>query len=146
MKKIELNKENVYTLVDDDVFALIGHYKWYLHRGGYCYRNFWNRETKKYYIVYLHRFVMNAKHGEEIDHIDRNKLNNRRCNLRFSNRYEQMRNAKYKVGVSGYTGVTWHTQNGYWTAKIRIHGKRIHLGCFKDPKNASDVYQKALLI
>ena len=146
MKKIKINKDGVSTLVDNDIFVRVTNYKWHLHSGGYCCRNFWNKKTKKYSIVYLHRFVMNAKKGEEIDHINRNKLDNRRCNLRFSNRYEQMRNAKYKVGMSGYTGVTWHNQNNYWTAKIRIRGKRVHLGCFNNPKEASDVYKKALSI
>ena len=141
MKRIKLNNGE-YTLVDNDVFELIGHLKWYIHTHGYVTRVFWNTETKKYYTVYLHRYVMGAKKGQEIDHINQRKLDNRKENLRFCNRSQNMHNVNYKR--SSHLGVTYNKVGRHWVSKIRINGTRMHLGCFKYKKEGMKAYQLAL--
>lgn len=92
-------------------------------------------------IISLHRLIMKAKDKQEIDHINRNKLDNRKENLRFSSRILNMRNFIYTPGLSGFLGVSKHGKR--WVARIRKNGKRIHLGCFDFPRQAALAYQKA---
>lgn len=125
-------------LVDDEDKHFLDEYKWFIKDNGYVGALVNNKG------IYIHRLIMKAKKGQEIDHVNRNKLNNCKSNLRFSNRSLNMHNAVYKKGISGYIGVVWHTQNNYWVAKIRLgNGIRKHLGCFDDSKEAYLIYKEA---
>ena len=72
----------------------------------------------------------------EIDHINRNSLDNRISNLRVATRTEQNLNRDCVINAKGYS---WH--NGKWMAQIKINGKRIHLGYFEKEEDASLAYQ-----
>ena len=75
-----------------------------------------------------------------VDHIDNDKTNDRLYNLQIiTHRQNISKDAKNK---SGYTGVVRSGKN--WVAKININNKRIHLGTFKSPQEASQAYQKEL--
>jgi hypothetical protein len=71
--------------------------------------------------VSLSRFVMNAKEGEIIDHINRNPLDNRRKNLRIVNKRQNNLNKKCRNG-SGFIGVSIKNRNGrkYCSAKFQL--------------------------
>jgi hypothetical protein len=63
----------------------------------------------------------------EIDHIDRNRDNNRIANLRLSNRTEQLHNTGVRTdNSSGYKGISW--ESGRFRTYINIGGTRVHLG------------------
>lgn len=101
----------------------------------------------KYYMV--HRLVWLWVHGVlptgEIDHINRNPVDNRLSNLRAVSRSENQQNRKlHDNNSSGFTGV--HKQKTMWTARIGFEGKRIFLGRFSSPELASQAYQAAKLI
>jgi hypothetical protein len=92
----------------------------------------------------IHRLIFLYHKGylpKEIDHIDRNPLNNKIENLREATRSENMRNTKLmSTNQSGYRGVCWHTPMQKWRAQISFQGKKIHLGYFNTPKEAYVAY------
>ena len=68
-----------------------------------------------------------------IDHIDHDTTNNRFDNLREADDTDNARNkTKYKSNKSGVTGVNWNERDQRWLAYIRVSGKRIHGGYFKE--------------
>jgi len=84
---------------------------------------------------YTHRLIWLYHNGyfpeNEIDHIDRNPLNNRIENLREVTRQCNMRNVKIaKNNRSSVTGVSWTKRIKKWHAQIMINKKQIHLGNF----------------
>ena len=87
---------------------------------------------------------MNAKpaDGKYIDHIDRNKLNNQKSNLRFCNQSINIHNSKmYSNNTSGIRGVTWHKKQERWYARAWVNQKLIYLGKYADKQGAIDARQ-----
>ena len=79
------------------------------------------------------------------DHIDNDKLNNRLENLQIITQRENVvRGKSTKGGSSSFIGVTWHSRDKKWQARISINGKLKHLGSFTYEKAASDAYQLEL--
>jgi hypothetical protein len=80
----------------------------------------------------------------EIDHIDRNKDNNRILNLRVVTRKQNMENTgKRKDNSSGYKGVSWEPRNQMWKSQIQHNKVKIHLGFHSSPEAASKAYLEA---
>ncbi len=75
--------------------------------------------------------------NSDVDHIDRNALNNKISNLRLATRTENARNQKLaKSNISGKTGVHWHKTAKRWIAGIKINYKYKHLGRFVKKEDA----------
>lgn len=92
----------------------------------------------------LHRLVMNAKEGEHVDHINGDKLDCRRENLRLCTHGENSRNRRMsKANASGRKGVHWRRRVGKWRAQIMLNGKHIHLGDFHCREEAAAAYDRA---
>lgn len=107
--------------------------------GGYLYIKY--NESK---YVSFSRLLMEFPAGLEVDHINKNKLDNRKENLRSCKRSENLRN----IGVrsdskSGYKGVYWDSSLKLWRAAISIEGRRYKLGTFSSPEQAALRYNKA---
>jgi len=78
----------------------------------------------------------------QVDHIDHNKANNRIDNLQLlSNRNNVIKMFSTKKRSSQYPGVSWHKQNNYWTARIKVGKVYKHLGVFQDELEAAKAYQ-----
>lgn len=91
----------------------------------------------------LHRFILNAKQGDIVDHIDGDGLNNTRKNLRLVTASQNGANRrKFKNKTSIYKGVH-KRENGKWRAAIRLRGKLTNLGTFNDEIDAAKAYNKA---
>ena len=91
----------------------------------------------------LHRLLMSPQDNEVVDHINRNRADNRKSNLRICSQSENMKNVSLrKNNKSGYTGVM-QTSDGRWGVTITVDGKRINLGTFKDIKRAAKVRRRA---
>jgi len=92
----------------------------------------------------MHRLIMPAPEGFEVDHIDGDGLNNRKSNLRIATREQNRRNVALRPdNTSGYKGVTFDKETGKWRAVIRVDGKQKKLGRFATPDQAHDAYAKA---
>jgi hypothetical protein len=124
-------------LVDDGDSYLLS-MKWSITREGYARLTVpLNGER------FIHRIIAGAQPGEEVDHIDRNTLNNKRSNLRIATRQQQGFNrGLFKNNTTGYKGVSFH--RGKWQASIRVNGILEYLGRFTTPEKASEAYQKRL--
>ena len=91
----------------------------------------------------MHRLLMNEPAGFDIDHIDHNKLNNQKNNLRIVTRSQNMMNRlKGKNCSSIYKGVCWKGEINKWSVQIMIDNKYIHIGVFKIEEEAALAYNK----
>lgn len=95
-----------------------------------------------------HRLAYLYVYGEwpvgDLDHIDRNKLNNRISNLRLASKCENQQNrAIHKNNKSGFKGVFWHKRSGKWVARIGANGKQYHIGTFDAAEVAYKAYCEA---
>lgn len=77
----------------------------------------------------LHRYLMKPKKGMTVDHLNRNPLDNRRCNLRICTQFEN--NQNQKANTSGKVGVSYSKTDKKYVAYIRVNRKQIRLGAFK---------------
>jgi len=92
-----------------------------------------------YNLGLLHRELLKEqlKDGFEVDHINKNRVDNRKSNLRVVTRQQNMYNkSKYKTNTSGYAGIKWNKRLDKWQAQITHNKKRIHLGVFDDLQEA----------
>lgn len=96
--------------------------------------------------TYLHRLLLAAEPGQQVDHRNRNGLDNRRCNLRLCTRSQNLANQQPQINnSSGYRGVSLHDNNGTnpWRARLCVEGKAYHLGYFADAWEAAQAYNAA---
>lgn len=111
------------TLVDDSLYDWLNQWAWTTNQNGYVLRliELDDRETRKRRIVLMHKLVAGAPQDIDVDHKDRNKLNNQFHNLRMATRAQNMMNARGKNGSSKYRGVDFHAQSGKWRMRFS-HG------------------------
>jgi hypothetical protein len=93
----------------------------------------------------MHRLIMGAEPGQEIDHINGNGLDNRKENLRVATRKENQQNRHITWGNSTYKGVYWEKQKNKWRARIFVSGKCVHLGFFLTEKEAAVAYNQGAI-
>lgn len=87
----------------------------------------------------MHRVILSdiLSSSDCVDHIDRNRLNNRRSNLRLSCRQQNAHNKSvYKTNTSGYPGVKWNPKLQKWQVQITRNKKRTHLGVYDELQEA----------
>lgn len=152
MKYIELTKGKK-TLVDDEDYEFINQHKWHLSSHGYAVRTTktpsvaGKRHGK---MIGMHRVILNTPSDMVVDHINGNKLDNRKSNLRNCTQAQNCQNQGLRRNnTSGYKGVHFHKQRiNKWQARLHFtdeNGKRKvkHLGFFDDPKEAGTAYNQA---
>jgi len=142
MSKIMLLSNGEAVLVDNDDFEFLNHWKWKKHRQGYACRT--GYIDGKYKLLLMHRIINQTPSHLEVDHINRNKLDNRKINLRAVNRSENEINKDLCCrNTSGYKGVTWDKSREKWSAKIKHDGTFYNLGRFDTAKEAAIAYNSA---
>jgi hypothetical protein len=113
-------------------------------RGFYAARS--NCSTDRKRTILMHREVMGASPGTQVDHVNGDTLDNRRGNLRLATRGENQRNrGKTRNNKSGFKGVNWRKAEKKWHARIALNGKDHHLGYFSDRIEASLTYDAAAI-
>ena len=128
--KIPLSKSK-FALVDQrDVNNLLAMGKWTLHSEGYAYR--WDRSSKPNKCLLMHRVIMDTPKGMDTDHINGNKLDNRRHNLRIVSRSANSLNRK-TMGIE---------ESRHWSGyivRIIADGTRVYVGRFKNKEEAMHI-------
>ncbi len=134
MKEVKLVGTDKVTLVDDDDYEAVMRHTWCL-RGPYalCQESFWDKRTN----VLLHRYIMRAFPKEIVDHINFNKLDNRKENLRIvdssMNNFHRLPN---KRNSSGYKNINWYKEGKKWRVAIKKDYKLYHVGYFPNLEDA----------
>ena len=134
---------DTFTIVDEVDLPRLQDKVWRLHPGGYAVRDVNGGKTKT--LQYLHHLVLPPKGGLVIDHINGQRLDNRRSNLRLVTVSENNANSVDRPRRSGYRGVYWHGQANKWVAQISVHGTLQHLGLFTDAHEAARAYDRAAI-
>lgn len=151
---------NLVTQIDDADYFYVNQCSWRFHkpskqRLGYaaCFYSDYSSGHCVQRFLFLHRFIL-ALNGVTIgdklvvDHCDGNPLNNQKSNLRLVTQGENARNRiRHKNNRSGFRGVYHHSSGGKlkkaWRVEITVNGKRIQLGYFATPEEASHAYDEA---
>ena len=130
-KEISLSK-NKKTIVDDDMFDYLNQWKWFYSDGGYAIRHKYIN-TKTSQIVRMHRLINKTPEGMMTDHINGNKLDNRKENLRTADKQLNAVNSKIRNNnKSGIKGCYFDKNAKKWRVQIKVLYKTIHLGYFND--------------
>lgn len=138
MKEIKLTKGKI-AIVDDEDFEWISQFRWHYMNAGYAARREWNKNDKTSTIVLMHRKILNTPVGMDTDHINGNRLDNRKINLRICTRSQNNLNKiREKRNKSGYKGVVWIPEKKLW--KVHVAGR--YVGKFKNIIDAAMAYDK----
>lgn len=155
MRQLSLNAECT-VLIDDEDYEKVKDYHWYYHKRwgrkhgmGYVQRVKKLSNGKRVTIM-LHNQIMGVEPGGNlfVDHISRDTLDNRRCNLRLATAAQNAANRQYCSSL-GYKGVSLRTYKGKrissvrYVARIKIKQKYIDLGSYKTALAAAQAYNEA---
>lgn len=126
------------ALVDvEDYDRVVRYGKWSYHSEGYAFY-----QTPRISRVYMHRLILGLTRGDGlfVDHINGNKLDNRRANLRLLSKARNTYNQRElnERGTSRYRGVLWDKHRSMWRAETRVDGKPHYLGRFSTEQHAYD--------
>ena len=111
------------ALIDLEDVDKVKDHKWRMLKNGYVSTQI----NKK--IIYLHRLIMDCPEDMNVDHINHNKLNNKKYNLRICTIQENNRNHRlHKSNTSGINGVSWNNTSDCWCSFISVDNKTVYLG------------------
>jgi len=140
MIEIKLRNSPLKAIIDADDFDVVSKHKWTLQSGGYV-RTFVGKN-----VLYLHRLVMGANGNLEIDHINRNKIDCRKQNLRFATRTQNSANKDCNKGNPiKVKGVRWDKTRNKYLARIGYNGITKNLGRYDNLIDASRAYDEAAI-
>ncbi len=149
MKQIELTQGKV-ALVDDKDFERLSQWKW--HTANYKTKRLsYARRTCPSVngarpVVLMHRQILNAPKGSEVDHINHNGLDNRQENLRLcSNSQNHQNTLKSAKNTSGYKGVSKHSKANKWVSQIYVKRQVVYLGYYDSIIDAAIAYDEAAI-
>ena len=150
IRLIPLGRSGKHAIVDaQDFEALTSLACWHVNSQGYARRSFTRAmrcgEVKLPFL--MHRIVMGALGEQEVDHVNGNRLDNPRCNLRFATYAQNRMNIPKFHGkfASRFKGVTWHKQHQKWYACISINKTSKFLGLFAQEEDAARAYDIAAI-
>ncbi len=144
MKEIKLTRGCV-ALVDDEDYAELSRHKWYVNvsrRSKYAHRQFRDHGDGTKYgkrvLVLMHRQVMRAPKGKNVDHINGDGLDNRKENLRLCTQSQNLQNQnRYRPGWKGV-----YPKGRRWGMQIAANGESHSLNGFCDSRSAAKAYDK----
>jgi len=129
-------------LIDTDDYEIVKDYTWWIGAKGYAVTDV--RQGDRYKRILMHRLIMEPRANMEIDHINHNKIDNRRSNLRECTTKENVRYARTRSdNISGVTGVGFTKRENRWRARIFVDGKEKGLGYYKNKEDAIKARLKA---
>ena len=132
--EVRLSNEHV-AYVDPDDYDKVKGFSWSEHvKGGAVAYN-----PSQGANVYMHHLILPKKEGFVIDHINRNSLDNRQCNLRYATRSQNGANGVWNE--ARYKGVTRHGKG--FKAQITVNYKNVVIGTFPTEEEAARAYDEA---
>lgn len=146
MKYIELT-QGKRAKVDDEDFEELSKYKWYYKDakgGGYAVRNSDYIKGQPRTTIRMQRQILGTPEGFETDHINGDKLDNRRSNLRIVTKSQNQWNRKKQKGSSQFKGVSLNKQTGKYHVSLQMNGKKIWLGYYASEVEAGKAYEDGI--
>lgn len=137
------NAAGHHLVVDRIDAERVGAHTWRVDSGDRTFKFYTSIGGRK---VYLSRFILGAKPGELVDHINGDRLDNRRANLRLASHLENSRNRRKSdlATTSRFKGVCKNTRGRrLWKSAIRANGKVISIGKFDCEEAAARAYDEA---
>lgn len=132
MKQIKLSRGE-FALVDDEDFEELNQHKWSVDSQGYVQRR--GKAGDPCGTVRMHRQLMGHPRGD-VDHVNLDRLDHRRCNLRLATRSQNMANGRRRANnTSGYIGVKRYGRK--WIAQIIKDYRGYHVGIYATPEEAA---------
>lgn len=92
-------------------------------------------------VQYLHRLILAAPNGFDVDHVNGDRLDNRRSNLRVATRSQNLANRGQRVGKR-FKGTSWRKDVAKWAAYGSVQNKTVALGCFFSEEDAAAAYDR----
>ena len=133
-----LKGEEFYFDLED--YEKIKGYSWFRDGDKYIVYSSWKDRT----YFYLHKIIMNATKEEIVDHINRNKVDCRKNNLRKCTEQQNSFNKGIKItNTSGVIGVSWRKDRQKWRAYITFNYEQVFLGYYRNKEEAIKVRLKA---
>lgn len=128
---VQIKDSSVPMICDLDDWMKLKHFYWSINTQGYAY----TVRNKKH--IMFHTLIVDCDGDKERDHANRNKLDNRKENIRLVTHKENIRNMGLKKNnKSGHTGVYFDSKRCKWCATITVDGRNIGLGRFPDIESA----------
>ena len=130
------------AFVDEEDWPKVQSDRWFLSAQGYAVANMTRSDGTRYQTS-MHRLLMPCPDGMEIDHVDGDRLNNCRANLRVVNRSQNNANHIRRNDCGApYKGVR-HRANGRYSARLRYQTTEHYLGTFDTAEAAAVAYDQA---
>lgn len=135
-------KPNGIAIVDDADFEIINNRRWYLSKQGYAIGGESSNGIKSF--VKMHRLIMGINDANvKIDHIDGDKLNNQRINLRVASSAQNRHNSRKILNTkNNYKGVSYVKKLNLYQSRCRMNGNDFYLGLYKTEISAAYAYNK----
>lgn len=150
MREIPVKNSPYSALVDDEDYARLVPFPWRSakKKSGAVYAVFDVRRGDKVLKLLMHREVLRLDpQAPQVDHRNRNGLDNRKENLRLATSLQNSGNHVNGRGTSLFRGVSWDQERGLWRVQIRHDGVNFWLGRYRTEKEAVRVYDaKALAL
>ena len=129
------------VMVDDEDYDYLKQFDWHVSKDKCVSSAMGSHKNKR---MLIHRLLMKAPDDMEVDHIDGNRLNNQRSNLRLATSSQNKCNrGARKDNRSGFKGVSWHKKNKNWNVRIKADNKYLLIGIFQDKFEAAKAYNEA---
>lgn len=133
-------KNDKKALISPEDYDFLSGSTWHVSNSGYACREITDGSKQM-----MHRVVAERSHGEipegmQVDHINKDRLDNRRENLRFATNSQNQANGTSRVTKSGFRGVRASESGMRWKAVITLNQEAQHLGYFDTPEEAALAY------
>lgn len=145
---VQIEMDGHIILIDRRYLPIFCNFAWYVEKGkgntNYLRANVEYEGKKR--TIFIHQLIMGKHEGLEIDHINRNGLDNRECNLRIvTHQINQNNRSKEKTATSKYYGVSYDNNRKCWQVGFSSMGKRKNIGRFKTEIEAAVAYNNFLI-
>jgi len=144
-RRIKLTRGK-YAIVEPEDFERFNQYNWHCTSYGYACRKVPKKLRKgEERHAYMHKELCPVPNGKVVDHINRNRLDNRKANLRPATKQQNAWNSKFKrkARITRFYGIYWDKDKEKWQVRLDINGRIRRLGYYADEIEAAKAYDEA---